>query len=645
MTNRRVSLTIGCDQYSSLDCLTGAERDAQEIFRVLTDSDLGAYEASDSVLLLSPTLSGVISAFTTILRGEDIDTLTVFFAGHGGAIHGSYYLCFRDSDPSMFSTTALPLSLLFTMINEVRPAQCNIIIDACQAGGLVSDVATLLKPELIGKADTPGIAIFASSASDQYSGETSVGGRGTVQLLKCLRGDLIVQTRRPYLDLVEVGLAVSAAVSSTELNQTPLVWGLNLYGQPQLCKNVHFDGNSASSLYALTNISTHSKEGQAIRGHAELIWNLYHSDPNALTPVKLRDVLYPLISELESETAAKFMEGISTALVSCSRQAENSFAPIETLATCAALMLKFAGNSACERVAISLVDVLRAEASKAAEDLLADLSENKYALLCSGLADLYYLPLRVTRIIGWLAAAVTLIDIAGIEDPALKTSVHRVCRKLLTDYSTAIVSMSDEQTPFALIFLYAAYRHRWVDEAEQLFGGLFYSLLDVQGNLAKPFLKGDRVVEYLALRGSREFDKEFDLIGDPCEMPSLLFMMAYLFSLKDTVDPYLSGLDRLPCNVFIPSDHRDFADKSIFEGKNHGFEIGHRTWKVDDFVSRWKAACEKDLNNDPNLGFTVTKIGSVCAALVFPDRSPWFLLNNIHPLESEVINKDETAVK
>jgi Caspase domain len=134
----------------------------------------------------------------------------------------------------MLSSSAFGMTELFSAINEAQPLQSNIILDACHAGGIVADLHSLLKPELIGGSQTPGITIFASSAADQYSGENEDGGFATNSLMNCVDGTVMVKTCGPTLDLLEIGKIAAARMAVDHPGQTPVLWGLNLYGEGAL---------------------------------------------------------------------------------------------------------------------------------------------------------------------------------------------------------------------------------------------------------------------------------------------------------------------------------------------------------------------------------------------------------------------------
>lgn len=222
----KVCFVIGSKEYESAGLLNlpGCEPDALNIFNTLIDSSYGAHDEVKSQRLISPTIEEVRNTFDEIFReNTEVDVFTFVFSGHGGVKTGNLFLCMRNTDPDRLSTTALPLSYLFTILNETAPKQTNIIIDACESGGVIFDLRHIINPELLGAKDTPGVSILASAATDQSAKETPDGGFASISLVECLRGDVRVQTHRPYLNLVEVGNYVSNVVSDSVIDQTPVV--------------------------------------------------------------------------------------------------------------------------------------------------------------------------------------------------------------------------------------------------------------------------------------------------------------------------------------------------------------------------------------------------------------------------------------
>ena len=128
-------LCIGCNAYDHLQVLEGAEKDAKEVFALLSGQN-GFYDQEASCVLFSPASIELKDALNKVFpAGKEIDVFTFFFAGHAGVKAGSFYLCARESESERFSTTAFPITSLFLIINEFRPRQVNIVVDACEAGG------------------------------------------------------------------------------------------------------------------------------------------------------------------------------------------------------------------------------------------------------------------------------------------------------------------------------------------------------------------------------------------------------------------------------------------------------------------------------------------------------------------------------
>jgi hypothetical protein len=132
----------------------------------------------------------------------------------------------KDTMKTAQSVSALALADLFRGINEAAPRQTNIIIDACESGGLVEDLGVLLKPELLGDVGTPALTLVATSGRNQSANETASGGLGTNALLDCIEGRELVNDTFGALDLIDIGRRVAANLQSK--GQNPVVWGLNL---------------------------------------------------------------------------------------------------------------------------------------------------------------------------------------------------------------------------------------------------------------------------------------------------------------------------------------------------------------------------------------------------------------------------------
>jgi Caspase domain len=626
---KRVALSIGCDDYEFLQRLSGAASDARRVYETLIDQNHGEYDSHSSLLLLSPTLDELRKALRHILFGcREVDTFTFFFAGHGGVKAASYYLCTTDSQLRMLSSSALGMTELFSVVNEVQPRQSNIILDACQAGGIVTDLHALLKPELIGGSQTPGITILASSAADQYSSENEEGGFGTIELMGCMDGTVVVQTLRPTLDLLEIGRAAALLVASKYPGQTPVLWGLNLYGEVRFCKNPHYAG-IMPPVPSLPQISPGSPQYDVIRRDSEAIWREYLSVESDFDPRRLLERMVPAIlaPSCDAGDAAVFARGLAKAFSIRAAESSDIFQGARVMAVCTVALLDRAHE---ESIGDSIVD-MASQTLELAQEAIAEtakiLSENEYALISgkSALGDLFYLPMRLSQLLGWIGAQHFIGRWAGRPDAFDEKDVEAIVRRILGMYSPSLASVSDVQAPYLLTFLSCCRQRGWNDTAESIIGHIANSLIASNANVASPNIDPHRVFEFLNRLLDENFSDAFDLLARPCELLSVLLMMGHCFGLHDALDPDLHLLDHVSLNVFIPRDHREFSKPTIRNGINHTYEIGRGIWTLEDFYSVWASDCVAQINADPYVQLTSVKIGALYAALLFPDRSPWFV--------------------
>lgn len=398
----RVLLAIGCNDYESATTLNGAEADAKRVFQALANSEDGWYDGAHSRLLLSPTLDQVRLVLREMLFTRTVpDTFTFFFAGHGGVHKGSFYLWIRDTNATSQSASALALSDIFRYINEASPRQTNIIIDACEAGGLIEDLGVLLKPELLGDVDTPALTLLATSARNQEAGETPIGGYGTNAILDCIEGRQFVNDAHSALDLVEIGRQVSMRLQPQ--GQNPVVWGLNLYGPPSFCRNPRHDRDGKGALRDMVKEWPAEADAVIQRNHDHL-WTIYTSIAGDWDEDEFQQVIRTVVqsSGLQAEEAAGVAERLATTLLQRCAQADDPFRGAIVMATIAASLLPFVASPHVEASVRRLLSAASIELNKAVSGLISDLTTERLALLSAtggGLPDLYYLPLRVSKVL------------------------------------------------------------------------------------------------------------------------------------------------------------------------------------------------------------------------------------------------------
>ncbi|AYL15843.1 caspase family protein [Pseudomonas syringae] len=629
----KVLLCIGCDDYQSLNKLSGAERDALAIHTALSTGPLSNIKPADAYLLDSPARHQLDATLLDIQdRYDEIESFTLFFAGHGGEANESYFLCLSDTRADRLSTTGFALSRLFEFFNELKAAHCNVIIDACNAGGMVSNLGILLKPEVIGQAKTFGVSFFVSSAADQYAGETSRGGYGTLALLKVLDGEIDTGSRARMLDLVDIGRPAAQYVAEqTQGGQMPSVWGVNLYGHMPLFGNPHATDNPTSSLLGLTGISPASLGGQAISSQSAELYALMFAPEHELTPEKLFPVLTKFVDRLADipNSVAPFIGGIWQSLEKSTGRHANSFSRVELSATCIALLLGTSHKDSTSRDCIEgLAHEIVGEVEHLLRDIVQGLQENPSSLCRHGIPDLFYLPQRISRILGWAGAAVHLARELGISNAPLREALEQLSVFLMEHYASVCAGMSEDEAPYWAAFLTAIKTDDLNGLGELVVSTLINAFVEHEGRLARPLLPGKDAYAYLKARADKDSAALKPLCNSPSETLSLVFLMSGRHSLEEELDYNLTSLDHAHLNIFIPQSYLEFSQPFVPNGINHVFQIGHKVWTVADVAERWKTACIPQMENDTSLRHATTRIGALCASLIFPDRVPWFLLRD-----------------
>lgn len=621
-------LCIGCDDYQFLSKLNGAEKDARDVFSALTHGTNAVFSPDHSCLLPSPTLIQLRDTLSDLQdRLASATSLTLFFAGHGGLAHGSYYLAMADTKEHKMSTSAFGLTHLFEFINESAVGHCNIVIDACNAGGMVTDIGALLKPEIIGKARSASVSIFVSAASDQYAGEVPDGGFGTSALLRVLSGDIDTGSRATHLDLLDVGRAAAETVIRESAGeQSPSIWGMNLYGAAAICANPHAS-YGASSILSTTGISPNSQAGQLITESLPRVWQLISAEPEAATAETIFHGFHAQVQKLSTIVGAapRFVEGIWRSLLHSPGASAHSFAPVEITASCMALLLgSLRHDEGLTTLCFRLGEGLVAQVTQALGETLTAISEPS-GLCRHGIPDLFLLPQRIARILGWGAAAKIVANRLAIDAGALDEILRIVERKLFDEYAGHFCGISEREAPYWMVYLLSKHAQGAVDEAEQVLGILWNALLSGNGALARTNLQPDEAFSYLRMRAAGD-ERAKELCANPSEMLAVTMLLASHFGLDDVFDSDLERLDHAHAVVFVPADHTRFADKVIRQGRNHVFQVGHGIWTLKDLRDRWSEVCVPQLSMETSWFALDVQTAAMCSALIFPDRVPWFLL-------------------
>lgn len=257
---------------------------------------------------------------------------------------------------------------------------------------------------------------------------------------------------------------------------------------------------------------------------------------------------------------------------------------------------------------------------RANKHLIADLSVNKYALLSAedgGLFDLYQLPVRIGKVLGWAATAMLLAPTVEQYTQA-KDHFSKLLILILDHYRGSIVAISDAQAPSWALALSSAATIGLQEEAEQLAGHIFYSLLECRGKLARWNISSEQVLSYLIARASNDVSQSAELVECPIETLAVLLRTANVLGLEEVFDQDLWKLDGLSFTAYLPSSYLNFGDSIMKGGQNLFWSIGHDVFRTSDFIASWPF-----LTNAPKDRLVAAV--AIGASLLLQDRVPWFL--------------------
>lgn len=621
----RILIAIGCNTFDDplLGTLKGAENDAQSIFAKLVEDGLGEFSSEHSKLLLSPSLDEVRTVISETLFGTDgIDCLTVFYAGHGAIKDGTYFLTCRDSDLNQLSLTGLSTSALFSYINEAKCSHTNIIIDACHAAGLVNDIGALLKPDIIGRRNAFSLSILAAASSDELASEEDGQGYCTKAVLDCLDGKTPVPTNRATLDLLDVGNAVASELPASR-GQHPEYWGISLKGHVPFCRNPTSSSEPNFRPDLPGDFSAFSPS------QADAVWAEYFKLDHDFEPEALLELLREATDKLSEypEQAANLALSVAISFSQKIASPHSGFLEAEINGAALTSILRFAeSDPGVESVVIDLCHRIYMAVDKGLSALNTIGDGDKYFLLSGGFAELYYLPIRISKILGWIGAAIHIANAIDMEVDTAK--VEAFCTKIIEHYSTSVFAVSDSQAPYIASFVSAALLIGIDDQAELITALMLSSFVRVRGRVTSSNVQSDQIIRYLMSTESAQApDLAEGVLAKPSELLSLFFVLYRKFGMRDELDACLADLDHSHLIVYIPEKYSQFSDAVMRGGQNHTFQIGHGVWQLSDFEKRW-TNIQAEIECATVSGGIAASLGAIVSSLIQPDRTPWFLFTD-----------------
>lgn len=625
--SKRLCLCVGVSECSDpkLGPLPGTMTDALSVFETLTDSKMGQYDAVESVQLINPSKTDFLDTLARLSYDPDIDTLTIYFAGHGVIIDSVYYLCCTDIELDKAAYSGLSLTGLFQIIGNAKPRYTNIIIDACHAAGVAHDVQSLVKPNSLGPANSFGVSILAMSAIDQYAHEAPPcapvqGGYGTLALLKCLKGETDCHVNKSHLSLDDISKAIDLGMD----NQSPNFWSFNISGSPQFCLNNSVGVGSSATVVSIP-IFEGSDSPSLPSTLSEDLWKCYLS---AKTELELRELQNCLERGLEaladSTKQANFLIGLLDSFTARCALADDGFAATEVTATFLFAAQKIPDRDVADKVVTFILGQMESSLGLAIANIQEGLKEEYFLVRGGGgHSEFFSLPIRITKVAAWSLFYLDLANGDAVETARRSDMCEAILNALERDYGSSYSLLSEEQAAYIITISSLAKRYGFNEWAEGYVGSLYHDYFAFGGRVARTGLALEETYDFMKYRSLEEVVDFVRFSARPSELLFCLFAHYWNFNQLEVVRYDFSEIDGTHCATYIPESYADFSDEVIANGGNLNFHVGHDVFSAKDFDTFMRDYLSPEVYAasrpyDP----TVNSI-AICASLIYPDRLAW----------------------
>ena len=616
-------VSIGCDNYQSqtLNNLSGAENDASAVYDVLVESEYSIYEKECSHLLKSPVISDVKETLEEVLFDKECpDIFTFFFAGHGGVVDGTYYLCLNETKTDRISLTGLSLTEIFRIVSSSKVKHVNLVIDACNTAGLVNDLLSLIKPELMGAKGSFGISILAAAASDEYAGEVAGQGLLTGSLINLISGKDKVNADVEFLDLVNLGRVISTKFIQEGRDQTPSSWGMNLYGPSIFSKNPYHSEDDTISTHDFSFIPPASRVGKVLLNYKDDLWGLYDDLGNAEGVREFLEVIRSAGEAVDNtDDLITLLKGVGYRFIE-KFSPECDFKQLELLNAISTVLIPHLSNESARLAISEFMALFRSYGIRLLDDTLTNLREDKYYLISREgagfdvLSNYYYLPIRLSKLVGYFSQLLLV-------DEGVSEKVSAFLDLVRKEYSGHLIVMSEEQAPYLHSFFSIYHALGKGEQVEDLLISYICDYIGCSGQVSALNLPVEDKLKFLVQRYTqKKVNSEYK--SNPDSLGALLLLQSNSYGISEDVDLVLHFLDRHSFHLFIPGCIGQFGEKIIENGFNMVLRCGSNFWTCKDFIDIVEEHFEKYSEIDISSLGSIEKFSCVASSFVQPDRIP-----------------------
>lgn len=376
----------------------------------------------------------------------------------------------------------------------------------------------------------------------------------------------------------------------------------------------------------MSRVSPVSEFGKRIRSKSPLLWEEYRLIKDEPNPRRLFNLLNEIYRDAgdDIQSIISFVQGLSHTLATRAHDSSESLATSQCLATCAVSLLPHIDSEVVRSYVHEMLREIVELDTKTCCELLTRLRTEKYALLSnfSPAGELYYLPLRITKTLGWFGLSPILGTLLS-RMPSNDKTYFDLVASVMEQYGDSFVTVSDEQAASLYVFLQACILGKRKELAEQATNLYFASFADRRGNVSRVGTDGAGALRYMLSLGPEEYRPKDWRPANPSLLLPVLLASGAKLSIGKTWD--LRALDRRSSVFFVPTDHLHFGRPVIEDGINYTHRIGFGVWTVSEFKNEFDSAIAKsfgpELAKFPDEGVALCTI----ASLLFPDRVPYLL--------------------
>jgi hypothetical protein len=317
-----------------------------------------------------------------------------------------------------------------------------------------------------------------------------------------------------------------------------------------------------------------------------------------------------------------FLQTITNALA---KNADSSIDPLissQCLAASASVLLPISHHDSVRQHILTVFEEILHNNNIFWTKLESDLDAGKEPL-CSNYyphAELFHLPLRITKILGWLGweiIAETLVPSLQKQDNHFR---FRIASKLADKYAAAFAAVSDEQAPFLYLFSKACMLNHQEELLCPIVSAMYGSLSDRKGNVINSDADAKRIFCYLQSLNPNIPKYALWRPANPISLLTVLLLIGHKLALSSAWT--LRDLDRTSAGFYIPSDYLHFSEPIMQDGTNFIRRVGIDFWTARQFSQHFLSILERELKAQARSYHGETLALIALASIMFPNRLP-----------------------